>query len=59
VISFRFIEDHRNTYPVRLMCAVLEVSPSGGAAGAPLQNLNANLAAGALAFASSGNHSPL
>ena len=23
-MSFRFIEDHRNTYPVRLMCAVLE-----------------------------------
>lgn len=28
-MSFRFIEDHRNTYPVRLMCAVLEVSPAG------------------------------
>jgi hypothetical protein len=26
-MSFRFIEDHRDTYPVRLMCAVLEVSP--------------------------------
>jgi putative transposase len=26
---FRFIEDHRDTYPVRLMCAVLEVSPAG------------------------------
>ena len=28
-MSFRFIEDHRDTYPVRLMCAVLEVSPAG------------------------------
>jgi putative transposase len=28
-MSFRFIEDHRETYPVRLMCAVLEVSPAG------------------------------
>jgi putative transposase len=28
-MSFRFIEDHRATYPVRLMCAVLEVSPAG------------------------------
>jgi putative transposase len=28
-MSFRFIEDHRVTYPVRLMCAVLEVSPAG------------------------------
>lgn len=28
-MSFRFIEDHRNTYPVRLMCTVLEVSPAG------------------------------
>ena len=28
-MSFRFIEDHRNAYPVRLMCAVLEVSPAG------------------------------
>jgi putative transposase len=28
-MSFRFIEDHRGTYPVRLMCAVLEVSPAG------------------------------
>jgi putative transposase len=26
---FRFIEDHRDTYPIRLMCAVLEVSPAG------------------------------
>jgi hypothetical protein len=28
-MSFRFIEDHRAVYPVRLMCAVLEVSPAG------------------------------
>lgn len=28
-MSFRFIEDHRKSYPVRLMCAVLEVSPAG------------------------------
>lgn len=28
-MSFRFIEDRRDTYPVRLMCAVLEVSPAG------------------------------
>jgi putative transposase len=28
-MSFRFIEDHRDTYPVRLICAVLEVSPAG------------------------------
>ncbi len=28
-MSFRFIEDHRAAYPVRLMCAVLEVSPAG------------------------------
>jgi putative transposase len=28
-MSFRFIEDHRDTYPVRLMCTVLEVSPAG------------------------------
>jgi putative transposase len=28
-MSFRFIEDHRDAYPVRLMCAVLEVSPAG------------------------------
>lgn len=28
-MSFRFIEDHRDTYPVRLMCAVIEVSPAG------------------------------
>jgi transposase InsO family protein len=28
-MSFRFIEDHRDDYPVRLMCSVLEVSPAG------------------------------
>jgi transposase InsO family protein len=28
-MSFRFIEDHRAVYPVRLMCAVLEVSAAG------------------------------
>lgn len=28
-MSFRFIEQHVGTYPVRLMCRVLEVSPSG------------------------------
>jgi transposase InsO family protein len=28
-MSFRFTEDHRDIYPVRLMCAVLEVSPAG------------------------------
>ncbi|MCK1599821.1 transposase [Bradyrhizobium sp. 164] len=28
-MSFRFIEDHRDTYPVRLMCAVLGVSAAG------------------------------
>jgi len=28
-MSFRFIEDHRDTYSVRLMCAVLKVSPAG------------------------------
>jgi putative transposase len=28
-MSFRFIEDHRDNYPVRLMCTVLEVSPAG------------------------------
>ena len=28
-MSFGFIEDHRDTYPVRLMCAVLDVSPAG------------------------------
>jgi hypothetical protein len=28
-MSFRFIEDHRDAYPVRLICDVLEVSPAG------------------------------
>jgi putative transposase len=28
-MSFRFVEDHRDIYPVRLMCAVLKVSPAG------------------------------
>jgi hypothetical protein len=28
-LSFRFVEDHRDSYPARLMCAVLEVSPAG------------------------------
>ncbi|MGY4626467.1 transposase InsO family protein [Bradyrhizobium sp. USDA 4486] len=28
-MRFRFIEDHRDVYPVRLVCAVLEVSPTG------------------------------
>jgi putative transposase len=28
-MSFRFVEDHRDAYPVRLLCAVLEVSPAG------------------------------
>ena len=28
-MSFSFIEDHRDSYPVRLMCNVLEVSPAG------------------------------
>jgi transposase InsO family protein len=28
-MSFCFIEDHRGTYPVQLMCGVLEVSPAG------------------------------
>jgi transposase InsO family protein len=28
-MRFRFIEDHRDTWPVRLMCAALEVSASG------------------------------
>jgi transposase InsO family protein len=28
-MRFCFIEDNRRVYPVRLMCAVLEVSPSG------------------------------
>ena len=28
-MRFRFIEDHRDEHPVRLMCRVLKVSPSG------------------------------
>jgi transposase InsO family protein len=28
-MSFRFIEDHREAYPVRVLCAVLEVSLAG------------------------------
>lgn len=28
-MSFRFVEDHRDAWPVRLLCAVLEVSPAG------------------------------
>jgi putative transposase len=28
-MRFRFIEDHRADYPVRIMCGVLEVSPAG------------------------------
>jgi len=28
-MKFRFIEQHARTYPVRLMCRVLQVSPSG------------------------------
>jgi putative transposase len=28
-MRFCFIEDHRNAYPARTMCSVLEVSPSG------------------------------
>lgn len=28
-MTFRFIERHRDTYPVRMMCAVVEVSPAG------------------------------
>jgi hypothetical protein len=28
-MRFRFIEDHRDAWPVRLLCAVLEVSASG------------------------------
>jgi hypothetical protein len=28
-MRFRFIEDHRSVFGVRLMCAVLEVSASG------------------------------
>jgi hypothetical protein len=28
-MKFRFIEDHRDTWPVRLMCDALEVSAGG------------------------------
>jgi putative transposase len=28
-VRYAFIHDHRHAYPVRLMCALLEVSPSG------------------------------
>ena len=28
-MRFRFIEDRRVDYPVRVMCAVLDVSPAG------------------------------
>lgn len=28
-MRFRFIEDHRDEHPIRLMCRMLEVSPSG------------------------------
>nr|WP_245452542.1 hypothetical protein [Bradyrhizobium forestalis] len=28
-MSFRFLEDHRDAYPVRLMYAVLDFSPAG------------------------------
>jgi putative transposase len=28
-MRFRFIEEHRTRFPVRLLCGVLEVSPSG------------------------------
>jgi putative transposase len=28
-MSFRLIEDHRHAYPVRVLCAVLEVCPAG------------------------------
>ena len=28
-MRFRFIEDRRADYPVRVMCRVLEVSPAG------------------------------
>lgn len=28
-MRFRFIEQHVRTFPVRLMCRVLQVSPSG------------------------------
>ena len=28
-MTFQFIRDHREHFPVRLMCRVLEASPSG------------------------------
>jgi putative transposase len=28
-MGFRFIEDSRADYPVRILCGVLEVSPAG------------------------------
>jgi hypothetical protein len=28
-MRFRFIEDHRADYPVRIMCGAFEVSPAG------------------------------
>jgi len=28
-MRFRFVEEHRGTFPVRVMCEVLEVSPAG------------------------------
>ena len=28
-MTFRFIESHRAQWPVRLLCAALEVSPAG------------------------------
>ena len=28
-MTFQFIQDHREYFPVRLMCRVLEASPSG------------------------------
>jgi putative transposase len=28
-MRFRFIEDHRADYPVRVMCGMLDVSPAG------------------------------
>jgi putative transposase len=33
-MRFRFIEDHRDVFLVRLMCAVLDVSASGRRAAA-------------------------
>ena len=28
-MRFRFVEEHREAFPVRAMCEVLEVSPAG------------------------------